>query len=312
MLRIGIALCALLFGGHAGHVLASNMDTNPGYTQTRYPIVLVHGMAMYDDLMGISGWYRIPRALRKGGAQVFVLQVSALNSTEVRGEQAARQIETILATTGAEKVNLIGHSHGSPTSRYVAGVYPDYVASVTSVDGVNWGTPVADKLEQDLQNKRLRGSIMRMTLRLWGGLVDLISGNKLPQHFGEEIHALSTAKALEFNQQFPAGMPSEYCGQGQAQDEQGIRYFSWTGNKVLTNFFDISDVLLLTSASMIHEPNDGLVAVCATYLGTVIRDDYRMNHLDAIDQLFGLHSSRDTDPVTVYRQHANRLQGLGL
>lgn len=312
MRRIGIALCALLLGGHFGNLSASETDTTPGYTQTHYPIVLVHGMAMYDDLLGISGWYRIPRALREGGAQVFVLQVSALNSTEVRGEQAARQIETILATTGAEKVNLIGHSHGSRTSRYIAGAYPDYVASVTGVDGVNWGTPVADKLEQDLQNNRLRGSIMRLTLRFWGGLVNLLSGNPLPQHFGEEIHALSTAKALAFNQQFPAGMPTEYCGQGPAQDEHGIRYFSWTGNKVLTNFFDISDVLLLTSASMIHEPNDGLVAVCATYLGTVIRDDYRMNHLDAIDQLFGLHSSRDTDPVTVYRQHANRLQGLGL
>ena len=310
MRRIGIALCALLGGIFSCNVSAASDTT--AYTQTRYPIVLIHGMAMYDDLLGVSGWYRIPRQLRAGGAQVFVLQVSALNSTELRGEQAARQIETILATTGAEKVNLIGHSHGSPTARYVAGVYPEYVASVSSVHGVNRGTPVADRLERDFQNRNLRGTLNRLILNVWGRLVNLLSGNPLPQDYAEEIHALTTTKALAFNQDFPAGVPLEYCGQGAAQDENGIHYFSWTGNRVLTNFFDISDLPLLASASLIHEANDGLVPVCSTYLGTVIRADYRMNHLDAIDQLFGLHSRRDTDPVVVYRQHANRLQGLGL
>lgn len=282
------------------------------YTQTRYPIVLIHGMAMFDDLLGISGWYRIPRQLRSGGAQVFVLQVSALNSTELRGEQAARQIETILATTGADKVNLIGHSHGSPTARYVAGLYPDYVASVSSVNGVNRGTPVADSLHEGLLNRTLGARLMNFVMRFWGGMVNVLSGNALPQDFAQEIEALTTAKALTFNQQFPAAIPADYCGQGAHQDEHGIHYFSWTGNRVLTNLFDISDVLMLTSASLMNEPNDGLVPVCSTYLGSVIRDDYRMNHMDAVDQLFGLHSSRDTDPTVVYRQHANRLQGLGL
>ncbi|HBC18826.1 MAG TPA: hypothetical protein DC022_08760, partial [Alcanivorax sp.] len=32
-------------------------------------------------------------------------------------------------------VNLLGHSHGGPTVRYVASVYPDYVASATAVAG---------------------------------------------------------------------------------------------------------------------------------------------------------------------------------
>ena len=314
MVRKGLpAFCILLLISIAGvspQTLFAQDAT--GYTQTRYPIVLIHGMAMFDDILGISGWYGIPRQLRKGGAQVFVLQVSALNSTELRGEQAARQIETILATTGAAKVNLIGHSHGSPTSRYVASVYPYYVASVTSVDGVNWGTPVADFLLEGFANKTLSARLNAFVLQFWGGLVNVLTGNPLPQDYRAEIEALSTATALRFNQQYPAGMPTHYCGQGKSQDEHGIQYFSWTGNRVLTNFFDISDALMLISASLLQEPNDGLVPVCSTYLGSVIRDDYRMNHMDAIDQLFGLHSSRDTDPPVVYRQHANRLQGLGL
>jgi len=314
MARHGFPKIVFLLLVSAGLLTATSLraaDTS-GYTQTRYPIVLIHGMAMFDDLLGISGWYRIPRQLRSGGAEVFVLQVSALNSTELRGEQAARQIETILATTGADKVNLIGHSHGSPTARYVAGIYPEYVASVSSVHGVNWGTPVADTLHEGLLARNLGARLMNLVVTLWGGLVNFLSGNPLPQDFSLEIEALTTAKALAFNQEFPAGIPAEYCGQGASQDDQGIYYFSWTGNRVLTNLFDISDVPMLASASLMDEANDGLVPVCSTYLGTVIRDNYRMNHLDAIDHLFGLHSSRDTDPTVVYRQHANRLQGLGL
>src|SRR5690606_26616305 len=67
---------------------------------------------------------------------------------EVRGEQLIAEVERVLAITGAEKVNLIGHSHGGPTTRYVASVRPDLVASVTSISGVNKGTPVAETLNQ--------------------------------------------------------------------------------------------------------------------------------------------------------------------
>ncbi|VEB43459.1 Lactonizing lipase precursor [Chromobacterium violaceum] len=64
-------------------------------------------------------------------------EVSATGSNETRGEQLLQQVRRILAITGAQKVNLIGHSQGAPTARYVAGVRPDLVASVTTVGGVN-------------------------------------------------------------------------------------------------------------------------------------------------------------------------------
>jgi len=44
----------------------------------------------------------------------------------------------------------------------------------------------------------------------------------------------------------------------------------------------------------------------------VIRDDYAMNHLDEVNQTIGLTNLFETNPVTIYRQHANRLKGLGL
>ncbi|MGL6166583.1 MAG: lipase, partial [Aeromonas veronii] len=52
--------------------------------------------------------------------------------------------------------------------------------------------------------------------------------------------------------------------------------------------------------------------VCSSHLGKVIGTDYRMNHLDEVNQSFGIHHLFETDPVTLYRQHANRLKELGL
>lgn len=282
------------------------------YTRTRYPLVLIHGFSGFDDLLGISYWYRIPRQLRAGGAEVYVLQVSAFNQTEIRGEQAARQIETLLATTGAEKVNLIGHSHGGPTSRYVASVYPQYVASVTSVGGVNWGAPVADltlKLENGVP---LLGRLANGVVNAFGQLLNFLSGARLPQDTGAAFESLSTASTLAFNARHPEGMPTEYCGEGEAVGSNGVHYYSWSGARLITHPADISDYLMWATGQTMREANDGLVPICSSHLGTVLRDDYRMNHLDEVDQLFGLHSSKDTDPVTVYRQQANRLKRQGL
>ncbi len=307
--RAGIA--ALLMSSALVTLPASAADGDT-YTQTRYPIVLIHGYSGFDDILGISYWFRIPKQLRAGGAEVYVLQVSAMNQTEVRGEQAARQIETILATTGAEKVNIIGHSHGGPTSRYVASVYPQYVASVTSVGGVNWGTPVADLMVKAGDRIPLVEWVSNGAMNGLGRLLDFLSGGHLPQDSGAAITSLSTAETLRFNAEHPEGMPTEYCGSGPELADNGVRYFSWTGNRIRTNLADISDYLLLLSGRMIGEPNDGLVPACSTHLGTVLRDNYRMNHLDEVDQLLGIYSAKDTDPVSVYRQQANRLQLLGL
>ena len=118
--------------------------------QTAYPIVLVHGMLGFDTVAGIDYWYGIPGELRAQGAKVFVAEVAATNSSEVRGEQLLKQVKDVLALTGASKVNLIGHSHGGPTARYVSGVAPQLVASVTTVGSPHKGSKVADVLGNTL------------------------------------------------------------------------------------------------------------------------------------------------------------------
>ena len=58
-----------------------------------------------------------------------------------------------------------------------------------------------------------------------------------------------------------------------------------------------------------RKQNDGLVGRYATHLGKVIGSDYQMDHLDAINQIAGVHSTKP-DPVSIYLDHAARLQTI--
>jgi triacylglycerol lipase len=302
MKKFLLKLCALLalsWFSVAGHAA--------GYTQTKYPIVLVHGLFGYDSIGPYDYFYGVANALRSGGANVHLVQVSAANTTEVRGEQLLAQVQQILAVTGAAKVNLIGHSHGSPTARYVASVRPDLVASVTGVGGVNKGSKVADALIASAPEP------VYPVLEAFSALMSTLGGDPtLPQDAHGAAQSLSTAGSLAFNAQHPQGIPATACGEGDYQ-VNGIYYFSWSGAKILTNPLDVVDLhFLLTTQAFNGEPNDGLVATCSTHLGKVIRDNYKLNHLDEVNQMFGLTNLFETNPLTLYRQHANRLQGLGL
>ena len=42
------------------------------------------------------------------------------------------------------------------------------------------------------------------------------------------------------------------------------------------------------------------------------RTAIEMNHLDEVNQTIGLTNLFETNPVTIFRQHANRLKGMGL
>ena len=288
-----------------------------GYTQTRYPIVMVHGLLGFDNIGPLDYFYGVTSSLRQDGAKVYVVQVSAANSTEVRGEQLITQIKQILAASGAAKVNLIGHSHGAPTSRYAASIRPDLVASVTSVGGVNKGSAVADVI----LGVAPAGSLTRTALEtVVNGLAKVISflsgGSGLQQVSIEAAKSLSTAGTLKFNAAHPQGVPTSACGEGAysvTKSGSTVNYYSWSGAKTLTNLLDVSDpALALTSLAFGGAKNDGLVSSCSSRLGRVIRDDYAMNHLDEVNQFVGLVNLFETNPVTIYRQHANRLKLAGL
>jgi triacylglycerol lipase len=284
-----------------------------GYTTTKYPIVLMHGMSGFDSIGGLDYFYGIPQALRDGGAQVFVAEVSAFNSSEARGEQLLQQVKNVIALTGAKKVNLIGHSHGSQTVRYVAAVAPELVASVTAVGGPNKGSKVADFVDENLPEGSWLRSVAASIVNAFGQIIGFLSGK--PQYEENAIaglKSLTTSGAATFNAKFPQGMPTSSCGDGPSV-VNGMRYYSWTGDRVYTNVFDLLDGALGAVAPLhgLFVQNDGLVSVCSSKLGRTI-GTYNQNHLDEVNQTLGLVDIFSVNPKTLFRQHANRLQNAGL
>ncbi len=305
IIKIGLVLGLL---GLAGFGQAQAQDT---YGATKYPIVLVHGLFGFNSILGVDYFYGIAADLQTHGASVYTTEVSSVNSSDIRGEQLVTQVSQILAVSGASKVNLVGHSQGAQTIRYAAAALPGKVASVTSVDGVILGSSVADfVLSLEAATGGVITPVINSLLNGLGLVIDSASGQgNLPQDAQASLTVLSTAGSTAFNKRFPAGVPTTACGDGAAV-VNGVGYYSWTGNKISTNVFDISDpILALAGAAFGATPNDGLVAICASHLGKVIGDQYDMNHLDAVNQVLGLVGT--TDPVALFRQHANRLKLAG-
>lgn len=284
-----------------------------GYTQTRHPIVLVHGLLGFDSLLGIYDYfYGLPGELRSGGARVYIANVSSSNYSEVRGEQLIRYLDQLKATYGHTKFNLIGHSHGGPTIRYVASVRPDLVASITTIGSPHTGSAVADGLSTvappgSLLERTLAGFVNALSV-----FIEFLSNDADPQNALGALASLNSAGAATFNNRHPQGRPTSACGQGAAV-VNGIRYYSMGGTSVLTNILDASDAMLGASSLFFgFEQNDGLVGRCSSHWGVVLRDDYGWNHLDEVNQILGLRGLFASSPASVYRAQANRLKSAGL
>ena len=302
------------------HASASQIQAKyvtSSYAKTKYPLVFAHGMGGWiragTDELGVDYWYQILPDLARNGANAWATRVSPFNSSEVRGEQLLQQVDEILAITGASKVNLLGHSHGGHSIAYVSNIAPNKVASATAISSPLKGSPVADliisvqgtPLEQPLVSLINFGS----QAIVWAQQQD---PNSLPHDALAAGISLSQAGSKTFAQKYTLGMPKSACGEGAAIDN-GIYFYSFSGNSTLTNILDPDSVLAATGLLMqAPNDNDGLVSRCSAKYGKTIRDNYNWNHLDVINQFFALRSVFSPDPVDVYRQHANRLKLQGL
>jgi len=291
----------------------SSTTVTSDYAQTKYPVIMAHGMSGFSNISGYDYWYGISPDLIANGATVFETQVASFDSSYVRGEQLRNQVQQILAITGAQKVNLIGHSQGVIDVRYVAGVMPAQIASVTGVAGPNTGSPVADTINAVVNSPvgPLLAPVITGGINAFFALVGVSSGQYYSQSSLAGLNQLTSAGMAAFNSQFPAGIPtSSPCAQGVAQTN-GINYYSWGGTSKITTGIDPSDALLVATGLLIPGASDGLVPQCSSHLGQVIRDDYPQNHLDEVNQIAGLTQLFATSPVTLFRQQLNRLKLAG-
>jgi triacylglycerol lipase len=292
-------------------VLAAPTQAASTYSQTKYPVVLAHGMMGWDTMLGIEYWYQIPNDLRNNGATVYTTQASGLESSEVRGEQLLKQVKDILAISGKGKVNLIGHSHGGHSVRYVAAMMPNNIASVTTMATPAKGAPMADLII----NGGKVGGVATTVIQAAGTMLNLLNGGSklgLDVNANKSLVSLSTAGSAAFNAKFPQAIPTTACGEG-AYEVNGVKYFSFAGVSPKTSVFDPLDLAvgLVAKAFTNGEANDGFVGRCSAHVGKVVRDNYNMNHIDFMNHMFGLRAI-GTDPKAIYREQLNRLKLAGM
>ncbi|MCH5261813.1 MAG: triacylglycerol lipase [Lachnospiraceae bacterium] len=122
--------------------------------QTRYPILLVHGV-FFRDFRFFNYWGRVPAELKRNGADIYYGNQQSAASVARCGEELTARIRDVLKETGCDKVNIIAHSKGGLDSRYAISVCgaADCVASLTTVNTPHRGCIFADYLLNKIPDK---------------------------------------------------------------------------------------------------------------------------------------------------------------
>ena len=117
--------------------------------KTKYPILLVHGI-FFRDWQFFNYWGRIPAELIRNGATIFYGKQQSAQSISASAKELAAQIQSVIAETGAEKVNIIAHSKGGLDCRCAMQEYgaAKYVASLTTINTPHHGCAFVDDLLQ--------------------------------------------------------------------------------------------------------------------------------------------------------------------
>lgn len=104
--------------------------------KTLYPIVFAHGMAGFDDLLGYDYWgddYGVfvldpcneflevtCNSDINNSQKSFVASVTPFHNSETRGYELYQDIQGYMASSGAQYVNIVGHSQGGLDLRKAA------------------------------------------------------------------------------------------------------------------------------------------------------------------------------------------------
>lgn len=271
---------------------------NSATCDTKYPIVLAHGMGASAEILGIVDYFfGIQDALEDEGADVYVTSVNGMDSTRNKAVDFKNQFLQIKAVTGAAKLNIIAHSHGALYSRDAIsnlGIGGS-VASLTSLAGPHRGSAVADLIV---------GIIPDNFEPLAGGALDFVYA-----FFMGDTNPNSIDNAYDLTRPY---MQNTF--NPNTLDKSGVYYQSWAA-KAKTSCPSI--ILEATWAIMLiaEGANDGVVGVNSAKWGNFrgVEDaawySVGVDHLGIVGHLFGATPGFDANEF--YVDIASDLKGRG-
>jgi triacylglycerol lipase len=271
--------------------------------------MLVHGFFGWGEARWFDYFYGIPELLHREGYRVFVAELDAINSSEVRSAQLLTQLEEALACACEPQAHLIAHSQGGIDARFLIGPHQraDLVASITTVASPHRGFELAEL------GARGEGLGFTFLQGLTGLLSELIrSEPDQPHDLQATLRSMSVSEREAYHRAWPdpphvpiysyAGFTNRLSPAPQLCSEGSLlpppRHGDWI------------EPLLITSYGLLGGPftaNDGVVptasCVWGEFLGCIPAD-----HFDQIGQLSGV---TDFDFEAFYLNHARFLEGRG-
>lgn len=257
--------------------------------KTKYPILLVHGLAI-KDVKFLRSFGKIDRILRIQGYRVYVGKHDGFGTIENNAAQIKEEILTVLQREGAEKINLIAHSKGGLDCKYLIEKLgmEDRVASLTTLCTPHKGSPIASLF---LKFPRWILKLIAFWVNFWYRLFD----DRNPDALAvceqlQRIEAIET-ETLGFSDKV-------YC-----------QSFSTTMERVKDDF--IMGIPLMFSRYMENVESDGLVPIDSTvfgkYRGNCI--DEPISHTEIVDFMV---SDKKRDKIyAFYSAICEELAGMG-
>ena len=272
---------------------------------TRYPVLLMHGMAGTDSYIGlVDYWFQMDEPLTEPGFMVLQRTADAFNGVDARSAQWLAHLDAMESEGLGRRFNLIAHSQGGVDARYVTSVLDQggRIASVVTVATPHRGTSVADLSAGIFDEFPVAGNVVDAAIGLFGGLVGLEGGALV-----EQLSDLTRPAMEEFNMMVP--------------DLPGVYYASWAGRSCQSLDFGcrgdndgetVDPLLSVTHGFLVQAEgdNDGLIPVESSkwgdYQGTIPAD-----HFDEVGQIADVFNG-SFDHKAFYLAEVRRLAARGL
>lgn len=285
------------------------LGPEPAGGPTRYPIILAHGFN--TSTTNFWRFNDVDVALIEDGHDVVLGSVPPFDTPQVRAEFLARQVDELLESSGAEKVNMVCFSMGGIDCRYLVSPdglgYGEKVASVTTISSPHRGTYVADVAVGFLPDEDEADAIDAIATLYGSTFSDVADDSNIVA----ALASMSERGMVDFN--------------ATISDDPGVMYQSWAGVSSVAGLpnprrnaetdactdengevllmrhegtVDRMDALLVGAAAFVahgteFRPNDGVATVESSKWGR-FRGCYPGDHLDAAGQI----NDEGADPRT--------------
>jgi len=246
----------------------SNVKTGGDFCDSKYPVLLVHGVAFRDKTFFLKYWGDIPAILERNGAKVYIGNQQAYGTIESNARQLKDRVNEILEATGSEKVNIIAHSRGGLEARYMISILgmESKVATLTTLSTPHRGSTMADLIIKNVGDKKMLAAALDFYAK--------VMGDNNPESLNAGIE-LTTGKMKDFNKTVTDSRLVYYQSYACAIDR---KFFNPLWKKMYETIADKEGV------------NDGLVSVDSAKWGNFrgvvnCEGKPRVTHADII----GLH-----------------------